>query len=76
VEARSARDEADLVLRCGAGDGDAFAALIDPYRRELHVHCYRMLGSVTLADDALQESWLAAWQALPRFEARSPPLAA
>jgi RNA polymerase sigma-70 factor (ECF subfamily) len=65
------RDEANLVLRCRAGDADAFAALTERYRRELHVHCYRMLGSVTLADDALQESWLAAWQALPRFEGRS-----
>ena len=68
---REDRDETDLLLRARSGDGDAFAALIQPYRRELHVHCYRMLGSVTPADDALQDTWIAAWRALPRFEARS-----
>ena len=65
------RDETDLLLRCRVGDDGAFAGLIAPYRRELHVHCYRMLGSVTLADDALQETWLSAWRALPHFQGRS-----
>jgi len=54
-----------------AGDESAFAALIAPFRRELHVHCYRILGSVDDADDLLQEVWLAAWQGLPEFAGRS-----
>ncbi len=52
-------------------DGDAFAALIEPHRRELHAHCYRMLGSVHDADDALQEALLGAWKGLAGFEGRS-----
>ena len=52
-------------------DGDAFAALIEPHRRELHAHCYRMLGSVHDADDALQETLLGAWKGLAGFEGRS-----
>jgi RNA polymerase sigma-70 factor (ECF subfamily) len=54
-----------------AGDEAAFGVLVDRYRRELHAHCYRMLGSVADAEDALQESLLRAWRALPRFEGRS-----
>ena len=52
-------------------DEDAFAELIAPHRRELHAHCYRMLGSVHDADDALQDALLGAWKGLPRFEGRS-----
>ena len=63
--------ETELVRRARGGDGDAFAAAIAPHRRELLVHCYRMLGSVQDAEDALQETMLAAWQALGQFEQRS-----
>jgi RNA polymerase sigma-70 factor, ECF subfamily len=52
-------------------DEDAFAALIERHRRELHAHCYRMLGSVHDADDALQDALLGAWKGLSRFEGRS-----
>jgi RNA polymerase sigma-70 factor (ECF subfamily) len=53
------------------GDEDAFARLIERHRVELHAHCYRMLGSVPDAEDALQEALLRAWRGLPRFEGRS-----
>jgi RNA polymerase sigma-70 factor (ECF subfamily) len=62
---------ADLIGRARAGDGDAFGELTEPYRRELQVHCYRMLGSLQDAEDALQETLLAAWQGLAGFEGRA-----
>ena len=61
----------DLLTRARAGDAEAFTALVEPYRRELQVHCYRMLGSVHDAEDALQETLLSAWQGLAAFESRS-----
>ena len=61
----------DLMTRARAGDGDAFRELTDPYRRELQVHCYRMLGSFQDAEDALQDSLVAAWQGLASFEGRA-----
>jgi len=61
----------DLVDRAQAGDEQAFGELVGPYRRELQVHCYRILGSAIEAEDALQETLLAAWQGLARFEGRS-----
>jgi RNA polymerase sigma-70 factor (TIGR02960 family) len=62
---------ADLITRGQAGDGDAFRELTEPYRRELQVHCYRMLGSFQDAEDALQDTLLAAWQGLGGFEGRA-----
>jgi RNA polymerase sigma-70 factor (TIGR02960 family) len=62
---------ADLVSRAQAGDGDAFRQLTEPHHRELHVHCYRMLGSFQDAEDTLQETLLAAWQGFGSFERRS-----
>jgi RNA polymerase sigma-70 factor (TIGR02960 family) len=61
----------DLITRARAGDGEAFRELTEPHRRELHVHCYRMLGSFQDAEDALQDTLLAAWQGLPGFEGRA-----
>jgi RNA polymerase sigma-70 factor (TIGR02960 family) len=62
---------ADLISRAQAGDGDAFRELTEPHHRELQVHCYRMLGSFQDAEDALQDTLLAAWQGLTGFEGRA-----
>ena len=62
---------ADLVIRAQAGDGEAFRKLTEPHRRELQVHCYRMLGSYQDAEDVLQDTMLAAWQGLRTFEGRA-----
>jgi RNA polymerase sigma-70 factor (TIGR02960 family) len=59
------------LARARAGDGEAFRELTDPYRRELQLHCYRILGSVQDAEDTLQESLLAAWRGLGGFEERA-----
>ncbi len=61
----------DLLIRARAGDEDAFRELVDAYRRELQLHCYRMLGSIQDAEDLLQETLLAAWRGLDRFEGRA-----
>jgi len=61
----------ELIERARAGDGEAFRQLTDPHRRELLVHCYRILGSLQDAEDALQDTLLGAWQGLAGFEARS-----
>src|SRR5262249_18052677 len=61
----------DLITRARGGDGEAFRELTEPYRRELQVHCYRMLGSLQDAEDVLQDTWLAAWQGLGAFEERA-----
>jgi RNA polymerase sigma-70 factor, ECF subfamily len=71
-----ARSDEKLLLAAAAeGDEQAFRLLTEPHRPGLHLHCYRMLGSLHDADDALQETWLRAWRSLGRFEPR-PSLSA
>jgi RNA polymerase sigma-70 factor (TIGR02960 family) len=65
------RAAAQLLERASAGDETAFEELVDPYRRELQVHCYRIVGSVQDAEDLVQETLLAAWRGLDRFEGRA-----
>jgi RNA polymerase sigma-70 factor (ECF subfamily) len=62
---------ADVLARARTGDEDAFRQLVEPYRRELGLHCYRILGSMHDAEDALQETLIAAWQGLGGFEGRA-----
>ena len=59
------------LARARAGDEDAFRELTDPYRRELQVHCYRILGSVQDAEDLVQEALFASWRSLEAFEGRA-----
>jgi len=59
------------LARARAGDGQAFRALTDPHRRELQLHCYRILGSMQDAEDLVQETLLAAWRSLAAFEGRA-----
>ena len=61
----------ELLEAARRGDEGAYDKLVEPHRRELHAHCYRMLGSVSDAEDALQESLLRAWRGLPGFEGHS-----
>ena len=68
---REDADVTELLERARAGDGKAFGELVEPYRRELHVHCYRILGSVQDAEDLTQETLLAAWRGLEQFEGRA-----
>ncbi|HEY3016195.1 MAG TPA: sigma-70 family RNA polymerase sigma factor [Nocardioides sp.] len=64
-------NEDELLAAAQEGDEDAYAALVAAHRPALHAHCYRMLGSVPDAEDALQEALLRAWRGLSRFEGRS-----
>jgi RNA polymerase sigma-70 factor (TIGR02960 family) len=61
----------ELLVRAKAGDQEAFRELVEPYRAELHMHCYRILGSIQDAEDALQEALLAAWRGLGSYEERA-----
>ena len=62
---------ATQLARARTGDEEAFRELTEPYRRELEVHCYRILGSLQDAEDLLQETLLAAWRGLDQFEERA-----
>src|SRR5437667_11864481 len=66
-----AANERELLDAARKGDEDAYGRLVGQYRVQLHAHCYRMLGSVPDAEDALQEALLRAWRGLARFELRS-----
>src|SRR5436190_5894320 len=66
-----ATQERTLLEAARGGDQGAYGRLLEPYRAQLHAHCYRMLGSVHDAEDALQEASLRAWRGLARFEGRS-----
>ena len=68
----STAPEAGLIDAARAGDEGAFRKLVEPHRAELHAHCYRMLGSLHDADDALQETLLRAWRGLAGFESGRP----
>jgi hypothetical protein len=69
--ARRDRDDEQAVLKLAAeGDEGAFRELVEPYRAELRAHCYRMLGSLHDAEDALQDALLRAWRGLAGFEGR------
>ena len=63
--------ERELLEAARGGNEDGYRRLVEPHRAELHAHCYRMLGSVHDAEDALQDALLRAWRGLPRFEGRS-----
>jgi RNA polymerase sigma-70 factor (TIGR02960 family) len=65
------RLEHNRLARAQRGDEDAFEQLTAPYRRELQLHCYRILGSIQDAEDLLQDTLLAAWRGLEQFEGRS-----
>src|SRR6478735_6170283 len=65
--------ERELLGAARGGDHEAYRRLVEPHRRELHAHCYRMLGSNQDAEDALQDALLRAWRGLDRFEGRSSP---
>src|SRR6266851_7292351 len=71
VPTTSQHDAAALAARVRSGDETAFAALTEPYRRQIHVHCYRMLGSFDEAEDLVQETMLRAWKGRAGFEGRS-----
>jgi RNA polymerase sigma-70 factor (ECF subfamily) len=74
MEGKSQCEDADVteqtLARARGGDEEAFRKLADPYRRELQLRIYRIIGSVQDAEDLLQETLLAAWRGLEQFEGR------
>ena len=71
AEVHTRLEEEELLRRARAGDESAFAELVDGFRAELQLHCYRIVGSVQDAEDLVQETLLAAWRGLERFEGRA-----
>jgi RNA polymerase sigma-70 factor, ECF subfamily len=71
ITATSSREQYELLEAARGGDEDAFRRIVEPHRAKLHAHCYRMLGSLHDAEDALQETLLRAWRGLAAFEGRS-----
>ena len=71
ISSAAALADRALLDRARKGDEDAYRSLVEPHRRELHAHSYRMLGSVHDAEDALQDALLRAWRGLARFDGRS-----
>jgi RNA polymerase sigma-70 factor (ECF subfamily) len=71
MNAHSTARERELLEAARGGEEDAFRELVEPHRKELHAHCYRMLGSVHDAEDAIQDVLLRAWRGLAKFEGRS-----
>jgi RNA polymerase sigma-70 factor (ECF subfamily) len=67
----TARSDMQELAAALVGDQDAFQRLVEPHRRELHLHCYRLLGSMADAEDAVQETMLRAWRSMGSFEGRS-----
>ena len=63
--------DSDLIARAQAGDEEAFRHLVDRHQRELEVHCYRILGSPQDAEEAVQDTFLAAWHGITGFAARA-----
>ena len=70
---RASASDQELIQLAQRGDESAYQSLVEQHRRELHAHCYRMLGSVHDAEDALQDAFLRAWKGLHGFEGRSSP---
>jgi len=66
-------EERELLDAARGGDEDAFRRLVEPHHTELYAHCYRMLGALHDAEDALQDTLLRAWRGLPGFDDRRPP---
>jgi RNA polymerase sigma-70 factor (ECF subfamily) len=71
VSTATTAQEQQLLESARGGDEDAYRRLVEPHQGELHAHCYRMLGSVHDAEDALQDALLRAWRAMSKFEGRS-----